>query len=81
MVLTAHLAIFDRFWVLPAGQKAEVSPELLKLASFCANYSHFQAEAADLADHCKVHHEVLALSQTKGEWDSSFNFIRMLSYA
>ena len=30
-------------------------------------YFHFQAEAADLADRCKVHHEVLALSQTKGE--------------
>ena len=28
----------------------------------------------------KVYYEVMSLSQTKGEWNSPFNFIQMLSY-
>ena len=40
----------------------------------------FRAEAADLAGCSKVYHEVMSLSQTKGERDSPFNFMQMLSY-
>ena len=48
----------------------------------CARTSkmHHGAEVADCVDLSKVYHKVMSLSQTKGEWNSPFEFIYFWSY-
>ena len=80
VVLTAHLAVFNRFWMLFCWKKGWSLAWVAERFFFLRSYFHFRAEAADLAGCSKVYHEVMSFSRTKGERDSPFNFIQMLSY-
>ena len=80
VVLTAHLTVFNRSWMLFCWKKGWSLAWIAERCFFLRSYFHFRAEAADLAGCSKVYHEVMSLSRMKGERNSPFNFIQMLSY-
>ena len=82
LVLWHHTWLFlITFGSQSVGKKVEVlPPELLKQASFCVHTSKMGLKQLT-TDLSKVYHGVMSLSRMKGEWNSPFDFVHLLSYA
>ena len=73
VVLTAHLTVFNRFWMVICWKEDWSFAWVADICFFLRLYFHFGAKTADLADCSKVYHKVMSLSRMKGERDSTFD--------